>query len=127
MIKTGAAVDPNEMVSAYMAPGGKYVHAPEAGDSVPIHRPLDPFHDCQACTTPEAIVGSPRIDEVAMDLARRGGRSDHEIRHTMMAYAKLASDRAIEWAKAYDERCRLEDAEAKWDTDHGTEYEDPES
>ena len=87
---------------------------------------LDPFPDCRACVMPEAIVGSPRIDDVAMDLARRG-KGAHEIRHTMMAYAKLASDRAIEWAKAEDERYRLENEEAKWDTDHGTEYEDPES
>ena len=84
------------------------------------------FPDCRACVMPEAIVGSHRIDDVAMSLARRG-KSAHEIRHTMMAYAKLASDRAIEWAKAEDERYRLENEEAKWDTDHGTEYEDPES
>ncbi len=84
------------------------------------------YPDCQVCATPEAIVGSPRIDDVAMDIARRG-KSAHEIGHLVMAYAKLAADRAIEWAKAEDERYRIESEEAKWDTDHGTEYEDPES
>ncbi len=84
------------------------------------------YPGCQACATPEAIVGAPAIDLIAMRLAGRG-KSAHEIRHTVLAYATLAADRAIEWAKAEDERYRIESEEAKWDTDHGTEYEDPES
>ncbi len=68
----------------------------------------------------------PRFDDAAMDLARRGADA-HEIAHVMLTWASEAAERAIEWAAREDARYSIESREAKWDTDHGTEYEDPES
>ncbi len=87
----------------------------------------DKHEECRICLgDPRSLVGSSRLDDVAMELAKRGA-SYHEIVHVMLTYASLAADRAIMHAMRVDERNRTDDAEAKWDTSHGKEYEDPES
>ncbi len=86
--------------------------------------------DCDACMICTPVdrpihTGSIRVDDVALELARRGA-SYHEIMHVMVAWATMAAERAIVWAKMTDGRERREDADALCDTWPGAD-EDPES
>jgi len=82
---------------------------------------------CMVCTPADKPIytGSLRIDDVALELARRGA-GYHEIMHVMVAWATMAAERAIVWAKMTDGRERAEDEEARYDTWPGAD-EDPES
>jgi hypothetical protein len=82
--------------------------------------------ECEACRHKEDIGSlrpSPaRLDDLAMDLARRGG-TPHSIAHTMLTWASESAERAILWAAREDERIAADDREAQWEQDNGTDLD----